>query len=67
MEFDFHCGGKSSQHFTLHLRVRMLKSAAVFLTNTFPAKCHIHTINRLPNKGDYGRALLAQYRSEHVG
>jgi hypothetical protein len=32
----------------------------VFLTNTTPARCHIHTTNRLPNRGDYGRALLEQ-------
>ena len=30
----------------------------VFLTNTTPARCHIHTVNRLPNRGDYGRALI---------
>ena len=32
----------------------------VFLTNTTPARCHIHTVNRLPNRGDYGKALLEQ-------
>ncbi|KAJ7871291.1 hypothetical protein B0H13DRAFT_2349945 [Mycena leptocephala] len=37
----------------------------IFLTNTSPAKCHIHTINRLPNIGDYGKALLKQYRSKN--
>jgi hypothetical protein len=37
-------------------------SIAVFLTNTSPAKCHIHTINRLPNAGDYGKTLLRQWR-----
>jgi hypothetical protein len=36
----------------------------VFLTNTTPAKCHIHTINRLPNRGDYGKALLEQRPDE---
>jgi hypothetical protein len=34
--------------------------ATVFLTNTSPARCHIHTVNRLPNRGDYGKALLEQ-------
>jgi len=32
----------------------------IFLTNTSPARCHIHTINRLPNRGDYGKTLLEQ-------
>lgn len=41
-------------------------SVLVFLTNTTPAKCHIHTINRIPNRGDYGRALLQQYQQESV-
>jgi hypothetical protein len=37
-------------------------TAIVFLTNTSPAKCHIHTVNRLPNQGDYGKALIALSR-----
>ncbi|GHJ86199.1 hypothetical protein NliqN6_2601 [Naganishia liquefaciens] len=36
----------------------------IFLTNTSPAKCHIHTVNRLPNVGDYGKALIRQYHVE---
>jgi hypothetical protein len=56
MELDFHCGSK--------LQIENRSSAAdiltVFLTNTTPARCHIHTINRLPNRGDYGKALLEQ-------
>lgn len=36
----------------------------VFLTNTSPAKCHIHTVNRLPNCKDYGKALISQWRRE---
>ncbi|KAG8664268.1 hypothetical protein FPOAC2_14200 [Fusarium poae] len=32
----------------------------VYLTNDTPDKCHIHTINRIPNRGDYGRALVEQ-------
>ncbi|KAK7448979.1 hypothetical protein Landi51_06059 [Colletotrichum acutatum] len=31
--------------------------SGVFLTNKEPAKYHIHTIQRLPNGNDYGRAL----------
>jgi hypothetical protein len=37
-----------------------INNAKVFLTNTSPARCHIHTVNRLPNRGDYGKALLEQ-------
>ncbi|ORY73628.1 hypothetical protein BCR35DRAFT_322010 [Leucosporidium creatinivorum] len=36
----------------------------IFLTNTSPAKCHIHTINRLPNCEDYGKALIRQWKME---
>ena len=41
-------------------------SFAVFLTNTSPAKCHIHTINRLPNLGDYGKALFRHQTQQEV-
>jgi Protein of unknown function (DUF3500) len=34
----------------------------IWLTNTEPAKYHVHTIARTPNGGDYGRALLQQHR-----
>ena len=30
----------------------------IFLTNITPARCHIHICNRLPNRGDYGKALM---------
>ncbi|KKA29337.1 hypothetical protein TD95_001948 [Thielaviopsis punctulata] len=33
--------------------------SGVFLTNTEPAKFHIHTLLRTPNGGDYGLALKA--------
>ncbi len=33
--------------------------SGVFLTNTEPAKFHIHTLLRTPNGGDYGMALRA--------
>ncbi|WVW83543.1 hypothetical protein I302_105564 [Kwoniella bestiolae CBS 10118] len=36
----------------------------IFLTNTTPAKCHIHTVNRLPNCEDYGKALIEQWNLE---
>jgi hypothetical protein len=33
--------------------------SGVFLTNSEPAKFHIHTLLRTPNAGDYGMALRA--------
>lgn len=53
-EFDFHCGSEWLP----------VPAHSVFLTNTSPAKCHIHTVNRLPNCEDYGKALIAQAREE---
>ncbi|GAA5854789.1 hypothetical protein JCM8547_004072 [Rhodosporidiobolus lusitaniae] len=38
----------------------------VFLTNTSPAKCHIHTVNRLPNCEDYGKALIWQWKKKQA-
>lgn len=32
--------------------------SGVFLTNSEPARCHIHTIVRAPNGNDYGKAIL---------
>lgn len=38
----------------------------VWLTNTEPARFHVHTIVRTPNGNDYGKDLLRQhYASEH--
>jgi hypothetical protein len=34
--------------------------AGVWLTNRLPARFHVHTILRLPNGNDYGRAYLEQ-------
>ena len=40
----------------------------VWLTNTEPAKCHIHTVIRTPNGNDYGRDILRQhYQLCHPG
>ena len=36
----------------------------IFLMNTEPAKCHIHTVIRSPNGGDYGREILKLWRQE---
>ena len=65
-EFDFHCGSelvvwRVSERDVDYYFCR----SAVFLTNTSPAKCHIHTITRLPNAGDYGKALLKQWRTRN--
>lgn len=61
MELDFHCGSKLKiPNVTENSEGKMLISCfnTVFLTNTSPARCHIHTVNRLPNRGDYGKALI---------
>lgn len=36
--------------------------AGIFLTAEEPQPFHVHTIVRMPNGGDYGMSLLAQYR-----
>jgi hypothetical protein len=39
----------------------------VWLTNTEPARFHVHTIVRTPNGNDYGKDLLRQhYNTEHA-
>jgi hypothetical protein len=57
MELDFHCGSKLLILLPCGPRILTL---IVFLTNTTPARCHIHTVNRLPNRADYGKALIEQ-------
>lgn len=37
--------------------------SGMWLKNGTPQKFHIHTITRIPNGNDYGKALLAQYAS----
>lgn len=37
---------------------------AVFLTNTEPARFHVHTLARTPNGGDYGMDLRAKRRGD---
>lgn len=40
----------------------------IWLTNSTPAKCHIHTVVRTPNGNDYGADLLKQHlHSVHNG
>jgi hypothetical protein len=36
----------------------------IFITAEEPQPFHVHTIVRMPNAGDYGMALLAQYREQ---
>ncbi|CAL3969538.1 hypothetical protein PZA11_005943 [Diplocarpon coronariae] len=54
-------GDEDPFYYRIHSPVAFLEldfHCGIFLTNTTPARCHIHTISRLPNRGDYGRALL---------
>jgi hypothetical protein len=39
----------------------------VWLANALPKKYHIHTIQRLPNRGDYGTALYEGWVKQHGG
>ncbi|EMC91134.1 hypothetical protein BAUCODRAFT_315852 [Baudoinia panamericana UAMH 10762] len=39
----------------------------VWLANALPKKYHIHTIQRLPNRGDYGTALYDEWVKKHAG
>jgi hypothetical protein len=41
--------------------------SGVFLTNTEPAKCHIHTVIRTPNGNDYGKDLLRLHYAQVHG
>ncbi|QSZ35959.1 hypothetical protein DSL72_007081 [Monilinia vaccinii-corymbosi] len=54
-------GDEDPYYYRIHSPVAFMEldfHCGIFLTNTSPARCHIHTCNRLPNRGDYGRALL---------
>lgn len=39
----------------------------VWLANALPKKYHIHTIQRLPNRGDYGTALYDEWVAKQEG
>jgi hypothetical protein len=64
-------GDDDSFYYRLQSPVIMLEfdhHAGVWLTNTTPDKCHIHTLIRTPNGNDYGKDLLRQhYESCHPG
>ncbi|KAE8445138.1 hypothetical protein EG329_013740 [Mollisiaceae sp. DMI_Dod_QoI] len=54
-------GDEDPYYYRIHSPVGFMEldfHCGIFLTNTSPARCHIHTTNRLPNRGDYGRALI---------
>ena len=65
-------GEDDTFYYRIHSPVVMIEfdhHSGVFLTNTEPAKFHIHTIVRTPNGNDYGADLLSQHyaRDHHAG
>lgn len=60
-------GDEDPYYYRIHSPVAFMEldfHCGIFLTNTTPARCHIHTVNRLPNRGDYGRALIEMRERE---
>ncbi|KAH7065421.1 hypothetical protein B0J12DRAFT_561185 [Macrophomina phaseolina] len=60
-------GDDDPYYFRIHSPVGFMEldfHCGIFLTNTSPARCHIHTTNRLPNRGDYGKALVEFFRKK---
>jgi hypothetical protein len=64
-------GDEDPFYYKIHSPVVLIEfdhHSGVFLTNTEPAKCHVHTVVRTPNGNDYGRDLLRQhYDAVHPG
>ncbi|KAI5474554.1 putative gtp binding protein and negative regulator of the ran tc4 gtpase cycle gtr1p protein [Pseudohyphozyma bogoriensis] len=63
-------GDDDAFYYRLHSPVAFVEfdfHCGIFLSNTSPSKCHVHTVVRNPNGADYGRALLAQYEKERAG
>lgn len=59
------CGDDDVFYYRIQSPVVMLEfdhHSGMWLTNEQPARFHIHTITRIPNGNDYGKALLAQTR-----
>ena len=59
------CGDDDVFYYRIQSPVVMLEfdhHNGMWLTNERPARFHIHTITRIPNGNDYGKALLQQYR-----
>ncbi len=46
--------------------VKLDHHAGVFLLNAELAKCHTHTVMRMPNGVDYGKELLKMWRKEQT-
>lgn len=64
--FSWYGATDGSQPFYLRVQspvvlVELDHHAGVWLTNTLPARFHVHTTLRLPNGNDYGRAYVAQH------
>jgi hypothetical protein len=58
--------GSQPIYFRIHSPVVIAEldnHAGVWLANRVPARFHVHTTLRLPNGNDYGRALIAQWRT----
>ncbi|QYZ69572.1 DUF3500 domain-containing protein [Neotabrizicola shimadae] len=57
-------------YFHIHSPVVMIEfdhHSGMWLSNTDPAKFHIHIITRLPNGNDYGKALVAEWMARQAG
>lgn len=59
------CGNDDVFYYRIQSPVILLEfdhHSGMWLTNEEPARFHIHTITRIPNGNDYGKALLMQYQ-----
>lgn len=57
-------------YYHIHSPVVMLEfdhHSGMWLSNTEPAKFHIHVISRIPNGNDYGKALIALHQARAAG
>lgn len=60
------CGDDDVFYYRIQSPVIILEfdhHSGMWLTNEAPARFHIHTITRIPNGNDYGKALLKQYQT----
>jgi hypothetical protein len=60
------CGDDDPFYYRIQSPVIMLEfdnHSGIWLTNTEPAKFHIHTIVRTPNGNDYGKSLVRQHNT----
>ncbi len=61
------CGNDDVFYYRIQSPVVLLEfdhHSGMWLTNEEPARFHIHTITRIPNGNDYGKALLMQYQKQ---